>query len=1080
MAKLTLGLDIGIASVGWAVIDSESLKLIDSGVRLFEEASADNNKSRGEGRKARRNKRRKNLRKKELIDLFIKYKLIDDSTEFFDGITDFYNENMTTPYHIRVKGLKEKLSDIELMIAFYNILKHRGIFYLDDLDEGQEVLETEKFPCEIQLSRLTEDEIVRDTRNTFRNSEYLREVDVIASVSCVDENMLEEYKALVKRKREYDDGPGDENSSSPYKLKVKDENGNVKSIFIEKLRGKCSVFNDEFRESKASMYAQLFNLLNDLNNTKFDGESLSKEEKEEIINWILKKEPVSDKELSKSNIEKALGRKIDEIKGSRVDKSGNSIFTNLQSYLQIRNIIGENYLNSLELIEKVEFISGISEILTVEQHEEGKYRKLSEFEELNNNITNKQLQELSALKSGFSGFHSLSRRVLKDLIPSMLEENKNSQVLMKENGYLEHLYKKYRDATSLSVDDLEFFPSAVRRSYGQALRIVKAVEKKYGELDSIVIEMARENSSDEKKEKEKELQKFNEVKNKEIKKILNECTFGKDPKGQAMLRLQLYNSQDGKDIYTGVPFNDLKDVVENKGGVYEIDHIIPQSVSFDDSFNNKVLTTSSINNDKGNMTPYQYLGQNFDKLKSELYDDLFKSKKINRKKYNYLTFTEDINKYTVRMGFVNRNLVDTRYATRLVYLQLFNFYRSKDIKTKVITLNGSVTSVMRKKLNIKKDRDESHYHHAVDAALVAYGGTCDIIKEMSKINVNDAVNTDTGEIVSDEKYNEYLDSIQFVVDQNIRNAKHKISHRVVKKKTGELFNATIYSTRKIDGQDKLISKVNIREKGKENANIGRLDKIFDESNVNIVSLMQLHDNKTYKILQEIYREYKDKEIELDGKKIKNETAFYKYEIETGQKVRKYAKNGDGPVIKHIKYTQENLGKHIDLSSKYMKKDAGENDKKVVSKSINEFRSDVYYNPNAKQKYIHFSIPLYLVKSSNNKIIINQDDYNTLKEQRGITDEYSFVFSLYKNDIIEVESSDGKQKVLYGSNGPSRPNAIYVFGIETKEIGGNKQPNISLGNKVLKINKLSTDILGNVYKVRGEKLELEFPYKVKTK
>lgn len=39
MGKYTLGLDIGITSIGWSAVDQEHADLIDTGVRLFNEAS---------------------------------------------------------------------------------------------------------------------------------------------------------------------------------------------------------------------------------------------------------------------------------------------------------------------------------------------------------------------------------------------------------------------------------------------------------------------------------------------------------------------------------------------------------------------------------------------------------------------------------------------------------------------------------------------------------------------------------------------------------------------------------------------------------------------------------------------------------------------------------------------------------------------------------------------------------------------------------------------------------------------------------------------------------------------------------
>ena len=41
-----VALDIGIASVGWAVIDKETEKVIETGSNLFPEATATNNQER--------------------------------------------------------------------------------------------------------------------------------------------------------------------------------------------------------------------------------------------------------------------------------------------------------------------------------------------------------------------------------------------------------------------------------------------------------------------------------------------------------------------------------------------------------------------------------------------------------------------------------------------------------------------------------------------------------------------------------------------------------------------------------------------------------------------------------------------------------------------------------------------------------------------------------------------------------------------------------------------------------------------------------------------------------------------------
>ncbi|MCA9766797.1 MAG: hypothetical protein KC455_10320 [Carnobacterium sp.] len=59
MAKLVLGLDIGVSSVGWGIIDEKTGEIKKAGVRLFEEANRNANEDRRSFRSARRLKRKR-------------------------------------------------------------------------------------------------------------------------------------------------------------------------------------------------------------------------------------------------------------------------------------------------------------------------------------------------------------------------------------------------------------------------------------------------------------------------------------------------------------------------------------------------------------------------------------------------------------------------------------------------------------------------------------------------------------------------------------------------------------------------------------------------------------------------------------------------------------------------------------------------------------------------------------------------------------------------------------------------------------------------------------------------------------
>lgn len=93
--KYRLGLDIGIASVGWCILNEDN-SIVKAGVRLFPEGSSDENQKRRGRRASRRLLRRRQFRIERVRELLYRYEIIDNYNY------DFYT-NETTPYHIRKK-----------------------------------------------------------------------------------------------------------------------------------------------------------------------------------------------------------------------------------------------------------------------------------------------------------------------------------------------------------------------------------------------------------------------------------------------------------------------------------------------------------------------------------------------------------------------------------------------------------------------------------------------------------------------------------------------------------------------------------------------------------------------------------------------------------------------------------------------------------------------------------------------------------------------------------------------------------------------------------------------------------------
>lgn len=196
MGRLVVGLDIGVTSVGYGVIDIDSGEFVDYGVRLFEEGTAENNEKRRGARGRRRLVRRKKTRLSDMQKLLKEIGIMSDDYKPLNNI-----------YEIRKKGLNEKLSNDELTAALLHLTKHRGssIETVEEDDakakdaektkaillENGKALAAGKYICEIQLDKLNSNGKVRGITNNFKTKDYINEARQILSNQDLDNESVE-------------------------------------------------------------------------------------------------------------------------------------------------------------------------------------------------------------------------------------------------------------------------------------------------------------------------------------------------------------------------------------------------------------------------------------------------------------------------------------------------------------------------------------------------------------------------------------------------------------------------------------------------------------------------------------------------------------------------------------------------------------------------------------------------------------------------------------------------------------------------------------------------------------------------
>lgn len=1095
MGKI-IGLDIGIASVGWAVVDDE-YNIIEAGSNIFPAADASKNEERRSFRQGRRLKRREKTRISDFKKLWNKY----------DFMTPLDKENNVLG--IRIKGLEEKIDLEQIYYVLLNNLKHRGISYLEDAIEegstdsseyrkGLEINQKElekKLPCEIQKERLDKYGCYRGTvtvdndgekivlNNIFTVDAYRAEITKFLHTQQkfypeITEEFIEEYIKIFNRKRNYYEGPGNEKSRTDYgryttrKDDITGEYITEENIF-EKLIGKCSVYKEEKRAAGASYTAQEFNVLNDLNNLLVNGRKLEKEEKKAIIAAIKTEKNVNMRKI----IQKAIGENIESFAGARIDKNEKEIFHKFEAYNVIRKSL-EKIGQSMDIFSNDE-LDILGEILTLNTE---KSAIVSAIMKSPISCSDEVMDVLVDVrkKNGalFSKWQSLSVKIMRELIPTLYDEAKNQMQLLTDMGVFRTKEDKFTEMRYIPVDVVleDIYNPVVRRSIRVSIEIVNALIKKYGEFDKIVIEMPRDRNTEDQTKRIKDSQKNNE---KELKEILEKIESGYGIKiteqdfynhKKLVMKLKLWNEQDGICPYSGEKID--IDTILNDRDRLEIDHIIPISISFDDSRNNKVLVYRNENQLKGNQTPYMYLSSVNRKWGLPEYiayvKDLKNKKNISYNKLKNFLFDKDINKIDVVKGFINRNINDTSYTSRVVLNTMQSFFKAHGNATKVKVVRGSFTHQMRVNMGIEKNRDDSYSHHAVDAMLIAFSQLgYDAFYKFQ----NEFIDFETGEIIDYEGWNKAMDEDVYrdymyedkwqKIKLDIVAAERKVKywHKVDKKCNRALCNQTIRGTRVYENKIYKINKLNIYS----DDGIKTFKNMISKGKENQF-LMYINDPKSFEQLMSVYNEYRDAR-----------NPFVQYEKETGDFVRKYSKSHNGPKITTLKYRDGEIGSCIDISHKY---DHEVGSKRVVLESLKPYRADIYKNINDNQYYI-VGIKYSDICCSNGQYVIDENKYADILFNEKMIKKgqdrsnleglgFQFLFSLYKNDIIEYERNGQIERERFLSRTmPKKRNYIETKPIEAPKLDDRKPRGLG---KTTCIKKVVTDILGNCYYVQNEKFK----------
>lgn len=1109
--KYGIGLDIGIASVGSCIMqlddNNEPIKILKLSSRVFETAENQKDGSslaavRRENRGIRRVLRRRRHRKERIRSLICRCMGIDN-----DYIGSIYStEDLTDIYQIRCEALDRLLGKDEFIRLLIHFSQRRGFKSnrkadaknADSKSEEGALLSAVKTNSELMQSkgyRTIGEMIFKDEKfsefkrnkggkctNTFLRSDYEKEIRLIFKTQrsfsnrYATEELEEGFLGILMGQRSFDEGPGA---------------GKYAGSQIEKMLKHCTFEPDEIRAPKAAFSFEYFSLLSKINSVKILSGSVKRALTEDERR-IIKELAFKQKELSFASLRKALGLSDDEtfnISYASVDKAKKK---DPAKPYAARNEVEKktkfNYLKAYHVFKKsygdvfdtwnTSKRNDLAYILTVYKTDVNITTNLSE-----KGFSEDEIETALTIPT-FAKFGNLSCKAMDKMIPYLEEgylyneaaakagynfkaDDKCASMYLPTRAHIPPEHRRSPDQVEApELDDI--VNPVVRRSVSQTIKVINAIIREMGESPVYVnIELARELSKnhDERKKIENENEK-NRKRNDAVMERLRTEFHLASPGGQDLIKLRLWEDQQGFCLYSGKTIS-IERLFEP--GFCEIDHIVPYSISYDDSYNNKALVLAKENQDKSNRLPLQYMNkEQADKFRVRVDTSSLRY----RKKKNLLkeTITED-----EFSEFKQRNLQDTQYIGRFMknFVEKYLLFAGKP---RVTAVNGAATSYIRKRWGIKKIRADGDTHHAVDACVIACTtqGMVQKISEYSKYKENGYkgirykeseyvdttgkmydINLSTGELVDriPQPYPTFRKELEMLTSNDPARILREsplpnysgdeelkpifVSRMPNRKVTGAAHKDTIRSPRKIEGIDYSVQKVALTSL--------KLDKTGEIQNY----YNPQDDALLYEALKQRLTAFGG-----DAKKA-FEDPFYKPKSDGSR----------GPLVKKVK-TIEKCTSSVSLDNGH-----------AIAENGSMVRVDVFYVGGEG----YYLVPIYeadtVKRDLPNRAIVA---LKPMQEWKIMNDD-DFVFSLYPNDLIRVTSKKDMIFSLYNKESTLAERYVckseFIYyrktGISTGSItviNHDKTYVInSLGVKTLfSIEKYSVDVLGNITKVGKEK------------
>jgi CRISPR-associated endonuclease Csn1 len=800
----TLGLDLGVQSLGWALVEegqldgSACIRVSAIGSHVFEagmegDMASGKEESRNATRRAKRLLRRQYDRRRrrmaKIRRLLQQAGLLPEAKDMAQELLRLDAKALAwlsqtheickqtlahvVPYALRAKALDTELEPHLLGRALYQLAQRRG--FLSNRKEAPRPGKEEEAGVVKEGIQSLEGNMQQAGARTL--GEYFAGLNPEESrirERYTHRNMfLQEFDAIWKAQKKYhpailtDEFYAKLHRAFFFQRKLKSVRHLVAECPYEKGAHRCPWYEPE---------AQQFRILQAVNHLQVipaEGEArpLTAEERTRLIDKLGQSASLSFKEAKK-----LLGFKAKAITFN-LEEGGEKRFLGHTTQASLLDLFG----NAWRTWERRTQEKIIHDLVSVEK--EDILLKRGEAYGLSGPL----LDKFCDLRLE-PDYCSLSKRAIRRLLP-LMEQGIPYMTAVKQVYPNRNQPKEPADVLPCVDRAATLRNPTVHRCLTEVRQCVNAIIKRYGKPDRIHIELARDIKAT-KKERKNRTDKMREQEERraKAKETLLKKWGIQQPSREDILKVLLWEECRHVSPYTGkaIGWHDLLGM--------DIEHIIPYSRSLDDSYVNKTLCEPDFNRkDKRNRTPYEMAHgtpqyeQIIGRVQQWAFQNPATREKLRRFQLSDLSEFED---------FTKRHLNDTRYASReaMEYLGLlYGGSIDAEGRQRIFAVSGGITAKIRNafKLNgllggLKKNR-EDHRHHAVDALVIALtrSNAIEAISKAAERSFDSRILFDLDQMAGEG----FLDHIREKVDAIT------VTHHLGKKARGALHKETLYGPR---------------------------------------------------------------------------------------------------------------------------------------------------------------------------------------------------------------------------------------------------------------------------------------------